>query len=111
MVDGYGYLISLYRYGLFAYVGGGFTDGIHSILEPAAFGLPVVFGPDYHKFQEAHDLLKLGAANSITDYDELAFAFNEYLSNCKILKTATNIALNYVNKNRGASQQIVKQLF
>ena len=111
VVDGYGYLISLYRYGLFAYVGGGFTDGIHSILEPAAFGLPVVFGPDYHKFQEAHDLLKLGAANSITDYDELAFAFNEYLSNCKILKTATNIALNYVNKNRGASQQIVKQLF
>lgn len=111
VVDGYGYLISLYRYSLFAYVGGGFTDGIHSILEPAAFGLPVIFGPDYYKFQEAHDLLKLGAANSISDYDELAFAFNEYLSNDQILQSASDIALKYVNKNRGASEQIVNHLF
>jgi len=111
IVDGYGYLISVYRYGLFAYVGGGFTDGIHSILEPAAFGLPVIFGPDYHKFQEAHDLLKLGAANSVTDYQGLNSVFNKYLSNQQSLSSASNIALNYVNKNRGASEHIVKHLF
>jgi 3-deoxy-D-manno-octulosonic-acid transferase len=111
IVDGYGYLISLYRYGKFAYVGGGFTDGIHSILEPAAFGLPVIFGPDYQKFQEAHDLLHLGAANTISDYEELAFAFNEYRTNTNMLKAASEIALSYVNKNRGASKQILKQLF
>ncbi len=111
IVDGYGYLISLYRYSLFAYIGGGFTDGIHSILEPAAFGLPVIFGPDYHKFQEAHDLLKLGAANSISNYQELASVFNEYLSNNKALCKSSDIALSYVNKNRGASEQIVNHLF
>jgi 3-deoxy-D-manno-octulosonic-acid transferase len=111
IVDGYGYLISLYRYSLFAYIGGGFTDGIHSILEPAAFGLPVIFGPDYHKFQEAHDLLKLGAANSVSNYESLASIFNNYLSNKKSLCSASETALNYVNKNRGASEQILKHLF
>lgn len=111
LVDGYGYLISLYRYSLFAYVGGGFTDGIHSILEPAAFGLPVIFGPDYHKFQEAHDLIKLGAANTVSDYQGLASVFYQYLSNPKALSSSAEIAQNYVNKNRGASEQIVKHLF
>ena len=111
IVDGYGYLVSIYRYGLIAYVGGGFTTGIHSTLEPAAFGLPVIFGPNYHKFQEAHELLTLGAANSITDYEELAFIMNEYRTNDEMLATASAIALNYVNKNRGASKEIVKYLF
>lgn len=111
IVDGYGYLLSVYKYGLFAYVGGGFTTGIHSIIEPAAFGLPVIFGPDYHKFQEAHDLLKQGAANSVSDYDELVFIMNEYQTNSEMLATASATALNYVNKNRGASKEIVKYLF
>jgi 3-deoxy-D-manno-octulosonic-acid transferase len=111
IVDGYGYLVSLYRYSIFAYVGGGFTDGIHSILEPAAFGLPVIFGPDYRKFQEAHDLLKLGAANTVSDYTKLAAVFNEYLANSKTPNAASKTALNYVNKNRGASEQIVNNLF
>jgi 3-deoxy-D-manno-octulosonic-acid transferase len=111
IVDGYGYLLSVYRYGLIAYVGGGFTTGIHSILEPAAFGLPVIIGPDYHKFQEAHDLLRLGAANSISDYDELAFIINEYQMNDEMLTMASAVALNYVNKNRGASKKIVKYIF
>ena len=111
IIDGYGYLLSVYRYGLFAYVGGGFTTGIHSILEPAAFGLPVIFGPNYQKFQEAHDLLKLGAANSVPDYDELAFIMNEYQTNNEMLATASAIASSYVNKNRGASKEIVKYFF
>jgi 3-deoxy-D-manno-octulosonic-acid transferase len=111
IIDGYGYLLSVYRYGLFAYVGGGFTTGIHSILEPAAFGLPVIFGPEYNKFQEAHDLLKLGAANSISDYDELGFIMNEYLENNEMLTAASTIARNYVNKNRGASKEIVNYIF
>jgi 3-deoxy-D-manno-octulosonic-acid transferase len=111
IVDGYGYLLSVYRYGLFAYIGGGFTTGIHSILEPAAFGLPVIFGPIYQKFQEAHDLLKLGAANSISDYDELAFIMNEYQENDEMLAAASTIARNYVDKNRGASKEIVNYFF
>ena len=111
VIDGYGYLLSVYKYGLFAYVGGGFTTGIHSIIEPAAFGLPVIFGPDYRKFQEAHDLLKLGAANSITDYDELAFIMNEYQTNDEMGAITSARALKEKKKNRGASKDIVKYLF
>ena len=111
IVDGYGYLVSVYRYGILAYVGGGFTSGIHSILEPAAFGLPVIFGTDYRKFQEAHDMLSLGAAVCISNYEELEFQMDTFLSNPKILKTASTCAVDYVNQNRGASKEIVKYLF
>ena len=59
IVDTIGLLSQLYRYGLVSYVGGGFTDGIHSILEVMAYGIPVSFGPDYHKFVEANEAIKL----------------------------------------------------
>ncbi len=111
IVDGYGYLVSIYRYGMLAYVGGGFNSGIHSILEPAAFGLPVIFGPDYHKFQEAHDMLYLGAANCINDFSELEMHIDAYRSFPQKLLSASIIARDYVDKNRGASKEIVKYLF
>ena len=111
IADGYGYLNSIYRYGMLAYVGGGFNSGIHSILEPAVFGLPVVFGPDYHKFQEAFDMLNLGAASCINDSDELEDEIENYRLNPEKLQTASNIARSYVNRNRGASQAIVQYLF
>ena len=111
IVDGYGYLVSVYRYGNLAYVGGGFTSGIHSILEPAAFGLPVIIGPDYHKFQEAYDMIDLGAAICISNYEELEFQMDTFLSNPKILKDASASAVHYVDQNRGASKEIVKYLF
>ena len=111
IVDGYGYLVSVYRYGMLAYVGGGFTSGIHSTLEPAAFGLPVIFGPDYQKFQEAHDMLSLGAATCINNYEELEMQIDGYRSNPEKLLYDSAIARGYVNKNRGASKEIVKYLF
>lgn len=111
IVDGYGYLVSVYRYGMLAYVGGGFTSGIHSILEPAVFGLPVIFGPDYQKFQEAHDMLNIGAARCINNYEELENQIDSYLSDPGKLLSSSTLARNYVNKNRGASKDIVKYLF
>lgn len=111
IVDGYGYLVSVYRYGMLAYVGGGFTSGIHSILEPAVFGLPVIFGPDYQKFQEAHDMLNIGAASCINNYEELENQIDSYLSDPGKLLNSSTLARNYVNKNRGASKDIVKYLF
>ena len=111
IVDGYGYLVSVYRYGMFAYVGGGFTSGIHSTLEPAAFGLPVIFGPDYQKFQEAHDMLSLGAATCINNFEELELQIDSYMANPEKLLYDSAIARGYVNKNRGASKEIVKYLF
>jgi len=111
VVDGYGYLNSIYRYGMLAYVGGGFTSGIHSILEPAVFGIPVIFGPDYHKFQEAYDMLRLGAASCINDSADLETQIESFRLNPEKLLKASNIARRYVNKNRGASKEIVKYLF
>ncbi len=111
IVDGYGYLVSVYRYGLLAYVGGGFTSGIHSTLEPAAFGLPVIFGPNYQKFQEAHDMLSLGAATCVNNYEEFELKIDSYRSMPEKLLMDSAIARGYVNKNRGASKEIVKYLF
>jgi 3-deoxy-D-manno-octulosonic-acid transferase len=111
IVDGYGYLNSIYRYGHIAYVGGGFTTGIHSILEPAVFGLPVLFGPDYHKFQEAHDMLSIGAASCISNSDEFKIQMDSYLFDPDKLKVASAKASGYVYKNRGASSAIVNFLF
>src|SRR6056297_2531624 len=60
IIDSIGLLSALYRYGEFAYIGGGFGKGIHNLLEAATYGIPVIFGPNYQKFKEAHELINLG---------------------------------------------------
>lgn len=111
IVDGYGYLVSVYRYAKVAYIGGGFTTGIHSILEPAVYGMPVVFGPDYHKFHEATELIRLGAAHSIANYEELHSLFESYLTDPVRLTDESLSASQYVESNRGATEQIVRHFF
>lgn len=111
VADGYGYLVSVYRYAKIAYIGGGFTTGIHSILEPAVYGMPVVFGPDYHKFHEAVEMIHLGAAHSISNYDELNNLFESYLKDQKRLAEESRYASQYVESNRGATEKIVRYFF
>ncbi len=111
IVDGYGYLVSVYRYAKIAYIGGGFTTGIHSILEPAVYGMPVVFGPDYHKFHEAFEMIQLNAAHSISNYDELSNLFESYLTDPVRLENESILASQYVESNRGATDQIVRYFF
>ena len=71
IVDCFGLLSSIYRYGEIAYIGGGFGVGIHNTLEAAVYGIPVIFGPKYQKFQEAVQLLEAKGAFSVKDYEEL----------------------------------------
>ena len=71
ILDTVGILASVYGYATWSYIGGGFGVGIHNTLEAATFGLPVAFGPNYEKFKEARDLVTLGAARSVTDYEQL----------------------------------------
>jgi 3-deoxy-D-manno-octulosonic-acid transferase len=111
IVDGYGYLVSVYRYAQIAYIGGGFTTGIHSILEPAVYGMPVVFGPDYHKFHEAHEMIRLGAAHSISSYEEMENLFRNYLTDPIRLSKESQSASGYIESNRGATEQIVRYFF
>lgn len=106
IIDNIGMLSSLYQYGKLAYIGGGFGVGIHNTLEAAAFGLPVIFGPKHDKFQEAKDLIAIGAAKSIASAEELITAFEDFISNEK----ASADAKNYVKEKKGATEMIVEIL-
>lgn len=111
IIDSIGILSSVYQYGTLAYIGGGFGVGIHNILEAATFGLPVIFGPNHKKFQEANDLIKHGGAISISNQTELNRAFSLWLNQKNQLFEASKICKNYIEKNTGSSQLIIKKVF
>lgn len=107
IIDTMGMLSSLYRYGSLAYIGGGFGKGIHNILEAAAFGIPVIFGPRYHKFREAHELIDMGAGHSIHDFTSFRAILDRFFSESELLKTKGIAAEKYVKSRTGATSVIV----
>ena len=110
IVDTMGMLSSMYRYGDMAYIGGGFGSGIHNTLEPATFGLPVIIGPNYKKYQEACDLIQLGAGFCVHNSSDFNQVANHLLKDMEQLSVASKASSDYVNKMRGATQVIVKEL-
>ena len=107
VIDNIGMLSSLYAYGHYAYVGGGFGQGLHNILEPATFGLPVFFGnKNYTKFREARDLINLGGAIALASYDELRAQFIAF-SEENTYVIAKQINTGYIKDNVGATQKII----
>lgn len=106
IIDNIGMLSSLYQYGKLAYIGGGFGAGIHNTLEAVAFGLPVIFGPKYEKFQEAKDLIAIGSAQSISSVEDLEQAFNKFKDNQPALERAKK----YVEDKRGSTDQIIEMI-
>ena len=105
IIDSIGILSTLYKYGDIAYIGGGFGVGIHNTLEAVAFGLPVLFGPNYQKFNEAKELINMRGAISISNYKELNSAINIFTAFDK------SIAINYVKENSGATVKILNTEF
>ncbi|HQS06308.1 MAG TPA: 3-deoxy-D-manno-octulosonic acid transferase, partial [Daejeonella sp.] len=101
-----GLLSSAYQYGDIAYIGGGFGVGIHNTLEAAAFGLPVIFGPNYQRFNEAVELITAGAAFSIKDQEELGKCM-ENLQTASTREACGMAALNYVKTHTGATLAIL----
>jgi 3-deoxy-D-manno-octulosonic-acid transferase len=102
-------LSSIYRYADFAYIGGAFGDGLHNILEPAVFGMPIFFGqPQYKKFQEAHDLLHLGGATTVANTDELQKNFTEVYENHGLRQKKGTICQDYIQKNAGATEKVME---
>ncbi|MGL4332897.1 MAG: 3-deoxy-D-manno-octulosonic acid transferase, partial [Bacteroidales bacterium] len=77
IMDCFGMLSSVYRYGNVAYIGGGFGAGIHNILEAAVYGMPVIWGPNFAKFREAKGLIESGGGFSIADKDEFTELCNK----------------------------------
>ncbi len=110
VIDCIGVLSSLYRYGTVSYIGGGFGRGIHNTLEAATFGLPVIFGPNYHKFQEAKDLIEIGASKYYENYSELKNLLDIFYENSEKRNYSGLQSKNYVDRMRGASDKILSEI-
>lgn len=109
VVDTIGDLNKMYQYGTLAYIGGGFGKGIHNTLEPAAAGLPIIFGPNYSKFVEAHKLIALGAARSVQSDEEFASSVHHFLNETEYL--AAKAALTrFLDSNKGATEKVMQFL-
>ena len=107
IIDCFGLLSSIYRYGEIAYIGGGFGVGIHNTLEAAVYGIPVIFGPKYQKFQEAIQLLEAKGAFSVKDYEELKTLLDRLLTDEAFLRESGRNAGDYVTGNAGATDKIL----
>jgi len=111
IIDIVGLLTKIYSYGTIAYVGGGFGNpGIHNILEPATFGIPIVIGPNYSKFAEAIELANLGGCMVISNTEELKQTFNHLLSDENFLVEKGEICKSYIQDNKGATNTILKSI-
>ena len=110
IIDNIGMLSSAYRYAHIAAVGGGFGKGIHNILEPACWGIPVMFGPRHKKFREAVDLIKENGAKSYDSYRSFSNILNEWLKNDEGYLKSAKSAASYINKNTGATEHIMQEI-
>ena len=110
LVDRMGLLARLYRYGDIAYVGGGFGDGIHSLLEPAAWGCPVICGPLHTKFPEAQGLIDVGSGFEVRNAEELLAVIDRLLGDAAALAKASDAARYYVQGAAGATDRIVSAI-
>ncbi len=111
IVDVIGILNQLYQYADWVYIGGGFGVCIHNTQEPATYGVPIAFGPKYHKFKEACDMIKLGACASVTTTEELEEWFAPLKADEKRRAHFARIAADYIAANKGATELIVRTIF
>lgn len=108
IIDTIGLLKNLYRFADLAYIGGGFGKGIHNTLEPAVYGIPVLFGPKHHKFQEAQDLLKSKIGFEINS-ENIHQTFNK-VSDQDYRKDLSKRALTFIDEQKGAIDKIMEYL-
>ena len=111
IIDNIGILTKIYSYADIAYVGGGFGNpGVHNLLEPATFGIPIVVGPNYSHFAEATALVNLEGCLSIINQNELNDAFNNLISNEDIRHEKGHICETFVQMNKGATDIILNHI-
>ncbi|WP_456377263.1 3-deoxy-D-manno-octulosonic acid transferase [Lutibacter sp.] len=111
IIDTVGILTKIYSYATIAYVGGGYTkSGIHNILEPATFEIPIVIGPNYHKFKEAIDLVKEDACFTVNDSKKLSVLLKKLFHLKQFREEAGKKALKYVIEKTGATTKILYYL-
>jgi 3-deoxy-D-manno-octulosonic-acid transferase len=111
IIDTIGILTKIYSYADIAYVGGGYGNpGVHNLLEPATFGIPIVVGPNYSHFAEATALVNLEGCLSIKNQNELNDAFNNLISNEDIRHEKGHICETFVQMNKGATNIILNHI-
>lgn len=110
IIDCFGLLSTIYRYGEIAYVGGGFGVGIHNVPEAAVWGVPVLFGPNNKRFQEAQDLLTCKGSFEVTDYDSFNTIISRLISDDKFRHQCGEASANYVKSRSGATDIIMKSV-
>ena len=110
IIDCFGLLSSMYNYGDVAYIGGGFGVGIHNTLEAAVWNMPVIFGPNNKKFQEAQGLLKSGGGFEITNYESFEGLMNSMINNPAFLKQAGDKAGAFVASLSGATGKVLAKV-
>jgi 3-deoxy-D-manno-octulosonic-acid transferase len=110
IIDSFGLLSSIYRYGQIAYIGGGFGKGIHNTLEAAVYGIPVVFGPKYHKFREARDLILAGGGFSIDSEAGFRALMDKMTDDVEFRQRAGRLVADYVEQNSGVTEKILGEL-
>jgi 3-deoxy-D-manno-octulosonic-acid transferase len=109
IIDTIGLLTKIYSYGTIAYVGGGFGNpGIHNILEPATFGIPIIIGPNFSNFAEATELVKLKGCTVISNSNELKNSLDQLINDENFLKEKGQICKSYIQDNTGATNSIMK---
>ena len=101
----------MYPYGRMAYVGGGFGAGIHNIAEAAVYGVPVIFGPNYHRFKEARDLISLRGGFTVSEPQTFKRLMDKFLLDSAYLKSSGDIAVRYIESHAGATKKILAHLF
>ena len=107
IINCFGLLSSIYHYGDIAYVGGGFGVGIHNVLEAAVWDVPVFFGPNNQKFQEAQGLKAAGGGFDFKTYEEFAARMDRFLTDADERKTAGDAAGKFVQSLAGATEKVL----
>lgn len=111
IIDTIGILTKIYSYADIAYVGGGFGNpGVHNILEPATFGVPIIIGPNYSHFAEATALIKMNGCISITNQEELNETFDKLIQNSDVRLEKGHICSTFVEMNKNATEIIMNYI-
>jgi len=111
IIDNIGMLSSAYRYAYIAAIGGGFGKGIHNILEPASWRIPVMFGPNYKKFREAVDLINENGAMTFDSCGVFSEMLDKLITDELFYMRSAAAAADYVARNTGATEKFLREIF
>ena len=108
IIDSIGLLSSLYHYGDFAIIGGGFATSVHNLLEPMVFMLPVIYGPKYHKFKEACELAEQHREVTFNSYEQFADRMDMLIENLTKRKELAQTSEAFITANKGGTEKVMQ---